>query len=220
MWNIIIIIILILIVIWFLYNLSHVLVVDFLTSRRKICNNLDGRCYPIVDIFDKNTLNEASNKLAYLNGFSIKILRHMRNKYLWNSRGEETYRGRMTRKLLNNYDPDSIIENNPSSDKNTSYVEDKGKVYALCLREKESGKHNFHDNNILEFVVLHEMSHMSTDVVGHDEDEFWINFKILLHEAKELGLHNPVNYSEYPISYCSLYVDYNPFFDDTLDTPY
>lgn len=187
---------------------------ELFTSRKKICNNIDGRCYPIVDSFSKQTHKLASETLAYLNEFSIKILRNMREKYLWNNKNP--YRKRMIEKLLENYNPDSIIENNPTNDVNTSYVEDKGKVFAICLREKKTGQFFIHDYNILEFVLLHEMAHLSTDVIGHDDVEFWTNFKILIDEAIELKLHDPINYEKYPINYCSLEVDYNPYFDTKI----
>jgi hypothetical protein len=192
--------------------------VEVFTSRTQKCNDIDKRCYPIVDSFDANSFQEASDMLAYLNNFSIAILRHMRQKYLWQQPTPSEHRTKMTLLLLENYNPDSIIENNPINDVNTSYVEDKGRVFAVCLREKDSGRAMIHDKNILEFVVMHEMAHLSTHVIGHDDVEFWANFKILIEEAKELGLHTPVNYSKQPVVYCSLKVDYNPYFDDRMPT--
>ena len=41
--------------------------------------------------------------------------------------------------LLKNYNPNNLKENVPMSKINTSYVEDKGKIFAVCLREKFSG---------------------------------------------------------------------------------
>jgi hypothetical protein len=122
----------------------------------------------------------------------------------------------MIENLLFNYNPDAIVENNPSSDVNTSYVEDKGKVFALCLREKVSGKNAIHNKNILEFVTMHEMAHMASDTVGHEDPEFWINFKKLMIAAVELGIHTPIDYSKYPINYCSLVVNYSPYYDEGI----
>jgi hypothetical protein len=183
-------------------------------TKKKVCNNIDGRCYPVVTKFE-NTM-DGSEMLAYLNDFSIKLMRHMRRKYLWEKRGSVHHRN-MTKMLLDNYNPDNIVENNPTDKTLTSYVEDKGKVFAVCLREKESGTNIIHDKNILEFVVLHEMSHLASEAIGHDDMEFWINFKILIQNAEELGIHTPVNYAKTPVTYCSLHVDYNPYYDK--DTP-
>ena len=136
----------------------------------------------------------------------------MRKKYLFERRGNE-YLQDLTRNLIKNYNPDNLIENNPPNSENTSYVEDKGAVFAVCLREKASGKNNFHDRGILEYVLLHELAHLSTKKIGHESREFWINFKILTIEAVELGIHKPVDYKHEPTVYCSLHVDYNPYFD-------
>lgn len=178
------------------------------------CNSVDGRCYKVSNKFDKNTHDEASRILAKLNAFSIKLIRHLRETYSWDA-NSNPYRRYIVEYLLHNYNPSSIIENAPDSDVNTSYVEDKGKVFALCLREKESGKNNFLPMHMLEFVVIHEMAHMASRKIGHGH-EFWVNFKILLQEADKIGLHTPVNYKIHPIKYCSLDVAYNPFFDKLI----
>jgi hypothetical protein len=78
--------------------------------------------------------------LAYLNLFAIKLMRHLRQKYLWNNSNVSFADQRMVKNLLLNYNPDSIVENNPNSNVNTSYIEDKGKVFAMCLREKNQVK--------------------------------------------------------------------------------
>jgi hypothetical protein len=181
---------------------------DF-TTRKKVCSS-DNRCYKVIEKFDNN--KEAAELLVYINKFTIELIRHMRKKYLWDGQGSLQHR-RLTQNLIDNYNPDSIIENNPKGTVNTSYVEDKGKVIAICLREKNSGKNMFHDRNIIEFVVMHELSHIGSDVIGHEDLEFWINFKILMRNAIELGLHNPINYEKNPVVYCSLKVDYSPMYD-------
>lgn len=176
------------------------------------CNSVDHRCYPVVDEFAEQ--QRASETLAYLNSFAIKLMRHLRDKYVFqhntNEHGKE-----IVMYLLSNYNPDGIIENNPPDTNNTSYVDEKGKVFAICLREKLSGLNKLHSKHDLEFVVLHELTHMATESYGHGRD-FWTHFKFLLKEAKEAGLHHAINYKESPMVYCGLSVDYNPVFDETL----
>jgi hypothetical protein len=186
---------------------------NFSTVKR-VCNELDKRCYRIIKKYDTNTHTTASEKLAYLNKFCIKLIKHLRNKYLWRGEGSN-YRKEMVAFLLYNYNPDNIIENAPSTSVNTSYVEDKGRVFAICLREKESGLDKFHENNILEYVAMHEIAHMATEDMGHG-DIFWANFRIIINEAKNIGLHSPIDYRKEPTIYCSLKISYNPYFDDTL----
>lgn len=187
--------------------------IDAFINRGRICNNIDGRCYPVFMQFESTM--SASEMLAYLNTFAITLMRHLRKKFLWDGAG--TYEDKhMVENLLANYNPDAIVENNPASDVNTSYVEDKGRVFALCLREKVSGKNAIHNKNILEFVTMHEMAHMASDTIGHEEAEFWINFKKIMIAAVETNMHIPIDYSKYNINYCSLVVNYSPYYDNNL----
>jgi hypothetical protein len=197
------------ILIYIVYNYTEV--ENFVTRHNK-CNNIDGRCYEVVGKYRQSA--EASELLAHLNKFCVDLLRHLRNKYVWNYTNN-LYAKEIVMFLLSNYNPDGIIENAPIDDVNTSYVDDKGKVFAICLREKQSGDHNFHSTDILQFVVLHELAHMATYGYGHETD-FWMHFKFLMREAESAGLYTPINYSETPINYCSLNVTYSPYHDKTL----
>lgn len=185
-------------------------------SQKEKCNRIDGRCYNVVSRFDKQ--QNASELLAKLNLFCVAFMRHIRNKYIYqysiNNRARTA-----AQLLLSNYNPDGIIENNPKSDVNTSYVDDKGKIFALCLREKESGSNKFHRFTDLQFVALHEMSHMATESFGHQR-EFWEVFKFFMKEAEEAKLFTPTNYKATPLKYCSLLVDYNPYFDPNISDIY
>ena len=202
------------IIIIFLFCLLNILnggVYEAFTTK-KTCTIRDGRCYSVVGKY--NNQLEASNKLAHLNAFSIKLMRHLREKYIYNTTDEE--KRNTVKYLLSNYNPDNMIENAPVGSVNTSYVDNKGEVFAVCLREKKSGKNMFHDNKILEFVVMHEIAHLMTKEYDHSLN-FWKNFKFLLTEAKIAGLHYPTNYKINPVNYCSLDVDYSPYYDDNLN---
>ena len=183
-------------------------------SRDEVCNGIDGRCYGVVDKFSDRSQQRASELLAYLNSFAIKFMRRLRKKYLWDKQGTYSDQDKV-KFLLKNYNPDRIVENEPVTPNTTSYVEDKGKVFALCLRDYNKTGKAFLPKHTLEFVTLHEMAHMATRTIGHGV-EFWRNFKFLLIEAKAAGLHFPVDYSKSPINYCTLHVDYNPYFDARL----
>lgn len=201
-------IVIVILAIYFVYKDE----IETFVSRKHICNEIDGRCYNVVNKFDDS--KQASALLAELNLFSLKFMKHLRTKYLWNyhPNAEARY---VVRHLLSNYNPDGIIENAPVSSVNTSYVDEKGKEFGICLREKLSGKEKFHDLHELQFVVLHELSHMANVNYGHEVD-FWEIFKFLLQEAKLAGLHEPANYAITPINYCSLVVYDNPYFKPTL----
>ena len=193
--------------------------IEAFVSKSAVCA-YDGRCYKVANKY--HGTDQASKILADLNVFGVNVMRHLRDKYIFGTPPEElNERRRFKTKaghvkfLLENYNPDNIIENAPKTSVNTSYVMDKGKIFAICLREKASGKNEFHKMNELEFVVLHEMAHMANYTTGHETD-FWTVFKFLVKEAEMAGLHTPINYEHNPIVYCSLPIDYNPYYDNTL----
>ncbi len=179
-----------------------------------LCSNNDGQCYKISSEF--HNPEHAVDELTRINQFNADFIRYLRNKYLWNKSGNETMR-KITQQLINNYNPDVLKENNPDSTLNTSYVLEKGKSVAFCLREKDTGYNNIEDQQMLNFVNLHEISHLAMSY--HDPnhgDEFWKTFKILLQEATEAGLYNPINWGKTPKKYCGLLVNYNPLYDKKI----
>ena len=101
------------------------------------------------------------------------------------------------------------IEEAPNDD-GSSYTINKGELMALCLREKK-GNHPFHDYNTLQFVMIHEMAHITSISEGHNQ-EFITNFRFLLREANKLGYYQPVNYAASPINYCGINVTNNPYY--------
>ena len=67
------------------------------------------------------------------------------------------------------------------------------------------------------FVNLHELTHIAStkNDPGHKID-FWKNFKIILQEAKEIGVYKPINYKKTPVNYCGMNIFYNPYFNKKL----
>jgi transcriptional antiterminator len=189
--------------------------IETMITHSAKCNEIDGRCYEVIERFVD--ADKASEYLAKINKFNIALMRHLRKKYIFDGQGTP-YRRRLITLLLDNYNVDALVENNPSNNVNTSYVEDKGKIFAICLREKESGTNQLHDFSLLKYVILHELAHLSTELYGHPE-RFWLNFKILIEEAKAAGLYDPVDYEKYPVNYCYLDITYNPYFHDYVE-PY
>lgn len=66
-----------------------------------------------------------------------------------------------------------------------SYTINKSKVH-LCLYD-ENGK--YYDDNMLIYVLIHELAHVITKSVGHT-DEFHNNFNMLLDKAEVMGLYD------------------------------
>ena len=105
--------------------------------------------------------------------------------------------------------PDTSLAESDGYGSQTSYSINKGEKIVLCLRSKD-GNNTLVDKNLLLFVALHEMSHIMTKSIGH-EDEFWNNFKFVLKECQKNGLYKCINFSANPQSYCGITVTSSPF---------
>jgi len=174
-----------------------------------VVSPLDGRAYNVLEEFDDKEI--AADKLAHINELNQTLIQYMLDN---NKPGTHPYI--LGERLKKRYRPDKLIENDPPDKDNTSYTEDKGKLLALCLRHKDAhnnANHNsIHDDNIIMFVSIHELAHISSLDYGH-EDEFWDNFKILLENADAGGFYNTQNYQTNPVNYCGLDVTFNPMFE-------
>lgn len=182
--------------------------VFFCEKKEKL--TIDGFRYKLSMKYDKETHELAFKRLHELNEMLIKLVRHLRDKYI-----RSGYQGKKriwAENIWRRFDPSSVTENSPTGKHDTSWVKNKGDEMSLCVREKSTGKNKIiHDKNILEFVALHEISHIGAVNYGHGE-EFWTVFKFVLQEAKEAGLHRPIDYSSSPRRYCGIEVNYNPYF--------
>ena len=112
-------------------------------------------------------------------------------------------------RLVARFSPNAFVENDMQS-KDTSYSENKGQKIVVCLRDKtKKPTYPLIDENTVMFVMLHEMSHLMTETVGHTQ-EFWNNFKRVLHDAVKLGIYQPVNYTQQPTPYCGMTITDTP----------
>lgn len=115
------------------------------------------------------------------------------------------------KRLYDGFNPKKVMETLPTS-KFTAYSENKGEKIAFCLNKKKGENEHLIDESTLTFVAIHELSHVMTKSVGH-KSEFWENFKFLLEQAKEGGIHNPVDYKKEPREYCGMKIHDNPYYD-------
>lgn len=171
----------------------------------KRCQNtistIDGYSYCVVDIEDLEQ-QQVANIFAQININIIKLLAHLKS----NSYDKEN--NWRVKNLLNNYNPDNLMEISPFSPGNsTSYTVDKGSVLALCIKNNSDGK--FVDMNILMFVVIHELAHLSVESVGHGA-EFVDAFTFLLKEGINAGVYKYDNYYENPVYYCKMTINSTP----------
>jgi len=83
----------------------------------------------------------------------------------------------------------------------TSYSVNKGEELSICLKSKKTGE--FHDINLLMYVVIHEMSHFACPEIGHGF-LFKKIFKKFIEVAIEYNLYKYNDYNNNPIEYCGM----------------
>ena len=164
-----------------------------------IVSGVDGNKYCVRE---REKIQEAADLLAGAVDKCKKLV-----KYLHEKSPEKDN----VKRLVSNFNPQKIVEILPTSEY-TAYSENKGEKLAFCLNKKKAGSDNLIDSHTLEFVALHELSHIATKSIGH-KTEFWENFKFLLDNAKDAGLHEPINYKKEPVEYCSMKIADNPYFE-------
>ena len=91
----------------------------------------------------------------------------------------------------------SMIKLQPSK---KSYTIDKHHVH-LCISNPESGK--YYDNNILTYVLLHEIAHIFCDEEGHT-NKFLKIYNKLIDIATEIKIYDPDK--PLPKTYCGIKV--------------
>lgn len=164
-----------------------------------IVSTVDGNKYCVRE---REKLQDAADMLANVNVKCKKLVDYMNEKH-----GSDDN----IQRLVNGYNPKRIMETLPTSEY-TAFSENKGEKLAFCLNKQREGVSNMIDEHTLMFVALHELSHIATKSIGH-KTEFWDNFKFLLQNAKECGVHDPEDYKKKPIEYCGMEIKDNPYYD-------
>ena len=165
-----------------------------------VVSTVDGNKYCVRD---RRKVQVAADLLASVTNKCKELVEYVYDKYPEMDQAQRLKRG---------FNPKKIMETLPTS-KYTAYSENKGEKIAFCLNPKKKGDvDEMIDEHTLTFVAIHELSHVATKSIGHKSD-FWENFKFLLEEAKEAGIHEPVDYKNSPREYCSMKIHDNPYFD-------
>ena len=164
-----------------------------------IVSDEDGNKYCVRE---RSKIDEAADLLAKTTQKCKQLVEYMKNKYPDKDN---------VKRLVDGFNPKKIMETLPTS-KFTAYSENKGEKIAFCLNKKKHDNDNLIDESTLTFVAIHELSHVMTVSIGH-KSEFWENFKFLLENAKEAGIHEPVDYKQQPKEYCGMKIHDNPYYD-------
>lgn len=163
-----------------------------------VVSTVDGNKYCVRE---SSKVKDSADLLARVTEKCKKLVKYV---------GEKFPDQENVKRLVNGFNPQKVMETLPTSEY-TAYSENKGEKLAFCLNTEKNGS-TMIDEHTLTFVAIHELSHIATKSIGH-KSEFWENFKFLLGEAKEAGIHEPRDYKKQPKRYCGMDIKDNPAFD-------
>ena len=165
-----------------------------------VISSVNGNKYCVRE---RKNINKASDLLAKTSDKLTYVVDHLHKTYPEQEN---------VKFLVKNFNPGKIKEILPTSEY-TAYSENKGQKLAFCLSsESKKDNNNLIDENTLMFVALHELSHLATKSIGHN-DEFWTNFKFILEEAEKINIYNPEDYKKKNKEYCGMTIKDNPYYD-------
>ena len=163
-----------------------------------IISNVDGNTYCVRE---RAKLQLTADLLARITGKLKNLVKYI---------GEKFPNRENVKRLIQNFNPKNVSEILPTSSF-TAYSENKGEKLAFCTTKTKEGN-NLIDENTLTFVGIHELGHIMTKSVGHN-NEFWQNFRFLLKNAIDIGLYKAIDYKEDPVNYCGMKITDNPYYD-------
>jgi len=160
-------------------------------------STIDFETYQVLDRHDSL---KSANMIAKIKMNIRKIVKYLNNNI--DKYSEKEYAILNLKKRTKNL---IIIERPDDSDEYiTSYTLNKGEQMVLCLRTKLL--QSLHDFNIIMYVVIHELAHIASNNIGHDE-EFYSNFKFLLEISIKLKIYKDTDYRYNPVNYCGMVVN-------------
>jgi len=160
----------------------------------EVKSEIDGKSYLVQNSDDAQN---AANMLSQIRLDLLRLKNHLIKKYPNDPRIiklQERFDGE---------DSNIIIENDLES-KFTSYTQNKGEKIVFCLRTKDNKDNKVHSKNLLIFVAIHEMAHIITESIGHDDPQFWKNFEFLLREAMAINVWQYIDFRKKPQEYCGM----------------
>jgi hypothetical protein len=165
---------------------------NYYSKLTKIKSTFDSREYYVQD---KDDALEAANLIGQIREKIITLIEHLKKSYPNDER---------TQRLSNNYRENSLKEG-VSDPRYTSYSVNKGEEIVLCIRNKDK----LMELNTMIFVVLHELSHLASESIGHT-DEFWTNFRWILEESINIGVYKHQEFNKKSIEYCGMSITSSP----------
>jgi hypothetical protein len=187
---------LIVVTIFYIYLETKSLDVQYVKST------IDNREYLVRNLPDKQ---EAANLLANIHLTMLKVIDVVNDP-----KNQENYTPQNLediKRLTKNYRNGNISESNPGN-KYTSYSINKGEKIVFCIRAKD-GSNRLEPLNTMLFVAIHELSHLMTKSIGHNQ-EFWDNMRFLLNDSINSNLYTKEDYFNNPVDYCGTVINDSP----------
>lgn len=183
--------------------------------------SIGSNTYKVHEDLDNPKL--AAETMDKLNQVALHVIKSLNDKYINDPNGINLIKPEFRQRVISgindltkNYKTPNLEENIPErSGGDTSYVIDKGDVFAMCLRDPHNSNMIEPNFNNLTFVLIHEMSHLFTSTYGHDF-MFWANFNFILSETVKLGMYDSINYKSVASPYCGIKISYSPLYDTEL----
>ena len=159
-------------------------------------SSYDGKKYKVRNHSNKE---KAANVLAELRARLEKLNKYLQNKYYSDNKCVNLIKQR--------FKPSNISET-PQHSRNTSYSVNKGEQLVFCIRPKNDDS-LFHEVNLLMFVAIHELAHVGSKSIGHN-NEFYENFVFLLNEATQIGVYEKIDFDKDNKDYCGMKITSSP----------
>jgi hypothetical protein len=182
--------------------------------------NVNGQDYKVHEDLENPQL--AAETMDSLNKTANQLIDYLHSEYMKGDRINMIKPDKQKtvlygiKSLKKNYKTANLEENIPErSGGDTSYVIDKGEIFAMCIRDPKNQNKIDPKMNDLTFVLIHEMAHLFTKTFGHDR-LFWENFRFLLKEAKNIGVYETTDYKKNKSPYCGILISYSPIYDSAL----
>lgn len=158
-------------------------------GHKSVDSDVDGKSYLVQKKFVDS--KEASNLLAQIKQRLDTLIQHLQKNHPDDVR---------TKRILERFDTSNIMENDIHG-KFTSFTQNKGEKMYFCLRTRDS-KARLHSLNLMMFVAIHELGHVCSEAIGHDDPEFWNNFAFLLRESLKINVWKYTDFKRSPQMYC------------------
>jgi hypothetical protein len=167
-----------------------------------IKSTIDNKYYLVRDLPDKII---ACNMLAKIKENINKLILYLDENKDTKYKEYKIYIDRLKTRINN-----VNISENSGKGSDTSYSVNKGDELVLCLRSKIN-YNEFHNLNLIYYVVLHEISHIASPVYESEYNNhgpiFKKVFSFLTNIALDLNLYHKIEFDKKPEEYCGIYIN-------------